>query len=284
MKLGMNEATALKKSSLEKDLQLCEKYDYDYIEIRTMDSLPDYLKKHSLDDLAQYFKTHKVKPLAFNTLCFFNNRTEQDYQKVLDELKYMCEVGNKIGCNTIITVPTVDLKKVTRSAIRKSAVHCLSQMADLAADYKMRLSVEFIGHQAASINTFGQAYSIIEEVNKSNLGITLDCFHFHGMASRIDDLAKADGSKIFVVHLNDTEDFQVGVLLDEDRVWPGDGCIKLGQIFRTLKKIGWKEDTVSLELFRPEYYELDPDEVYRIGKEKSMSIIEKIDMIEKGWL
>ncbi|WP_196605580.1 sugar phosphate isomerase/epimerase family protein [Pectinatus haikarae] len=283
MKLGMNEATALEKSSLEKDLELCEKYKYDYIEIRTMDSLPNYLKKHSIDDLAEYFKTHKVKPLAFNTLCFFNNRTPEEYQKVLDELKYMCEVGNKIGCNTIITVPTVDLKKTTRTQIRKSAVKCLSEMADLAADYNMRLSVEFIGHQAASINTFGQAYSIIEEIDKKNLGITLDCFHFHGMASKIEDLEKADGQKIFVVHLNDTEDFQIGVLLDEDRVWPGDGCIKLGKIFRTLKKIGWKEDVVSLELFRPEYYQMDPDDVYRIGMEKSKSIINKINMIEKGW-
>lgn len=284
MKLGMNEATAMEKSSLEKDLQLCEKYNYDYIEIRTMDCLPNYLKKHSIDDLAEYFKTHKVKPLAFNTLCYFNNRTLEDYQKVLDESKYMCETGNKIGCNTIITVPTVDLKKVIRSEIRKSAVKCLREMADLAAEYKMRLSVEFIGHQAASINTFGQAYSIIQEIDKENLGITLDCFHFHGMASRIEDLEKADGRKIFIIHLNDTEDFQIGVLLDEDRVWPGDGCIKLGKIFRTLKKIGWKEDVVSLELFRPEYYKLDPDDVYRIGKEKSENIIDKISMIEKGWI
>jgi 2-keto-myo-inositol isomerase len=43
MKLSMNEATALKKSSLEKDLKLCEKYGYDMIEIRTMDCLVDRL-------------------------------------------------------------------------------------------------------------------------------------------------------------------------------------------------------------------------------------------------
>lgn len=284
MKLGMNEATALEKSSLEKDLELCEKYGYDYIEIRTMDCLPDYLKKHSIDDLAQYFKTHKVKPLAFNTLCFFNNRPEKEYKELLAEMKYMCEAGQKIGCNTIITVPTVDLKKITRSEIRKSAVKNLTEMADIADSYDMRLSVEFIGHQAASINTFGQAYSIIEEVDKKNLGITLDCFHFHGMASKIEDLEKADGSKIFVVHLNDTEDFQIGVLVDQDRVWPGDGCIKLGKIFHALDKIGWHEDTVSLELFRPEYYQMDPDDVYRIGKEKSMAIIDRITDIQKGWL
>lgn len=276
MQLSMNEATALKRSSLEKDLELCEKYGYDKIEIRTMDCLPEYLKTHTVDDLANYFKTHHVKPYAFNTLCFFNNRTAEEYQKVLEELQYMCEVGRKIGCNTIITVPTVELKKVTRVEIRKSCIQTLSEMADLAKPYGMRISVEFIGHPAASVNTFGEAYDIIREVNRDNLGITLDCFHFHGMDSRLEDLKKADGSKIFVVHLNDTEDFPIGSLLDEDRIWPGEGCINLDDILSTLKKIGFREDVVSLELFRPEYYAMEPEDVYRIGKEKAMAVINRI--------
>lgn len=275
MKLSINEATALKKSSLENDLRLAEKYGYDMIEIRTMDCLPDYLKTHTIEDLADYFKTHHVKPYAFNTLCFFNNRTPEDYKKILDELRYLCEVGQKIGCNTIITVPTVDLKKVTRAEIRKSCVDALREMGGIAKGYGMRVSVEFIGHPAASVNTFGEAYDIIQAVDRDNVGLTLDCFHFHGMASRLEDLAKADGSKIFVVHLNDTEDFPVGALLDEDRVWPGDGCVDLDAILTTLKKIGFQEDVVSLELFRPEYYEMDPDDVFRVGKEKSMAVIRR---------
>ena len=210
MKLSMNQATCLEKSSLEKDLALCEKYGYDMIEPRTMDGIPNYLKNHTIDELAAWFKNHKVKPLAFNTLCFFNNRTPEDYQKVLQELRQMCEWGKKIGCKTVITVPTVDLKKVTRQEIHKSAVKCLKEMGAIAAEYGMRISVEFIGHPAASINTFGEAWSIIEEVDMDNVGITLDCFHFHGMGSKLEDLAKADGKKIFIVHLNDTEDFPIG--------------------------------------------------------------------------
>ena len=275
MKLSMNQATCLEKSSLEKDLELCEKYGYDMIEPRTMDGIPNYLKNHTIDELAAWFKNHKVKPLAFNTLCFFNNRTPEDYQKVLQELRQMCEWGKKIGCKTVITVPTVDLKKVTRQEIHKSAVKCLKEMGEIAAEYGMRISVEFIGHPAASINTFGEAWSVIEDVDMDNVGITLDCFHFHGMGSKLEDLAKADGKKIFIVHLNDTEDFPIGSLLDEDRVWPGDGCIDLDAIFQTLKKIGWQEDVVSLELFRPEYYKMDPEDVYRIGKEKSEAVIKR---------
>lgn len=58
MKLCFNQATTLENSNLAKDLELCEKLGYDYIEIRTMDKLPEYLKDHSIEDLIEFFNTH----------------------------------------------------------------------------------------------------------------------------------------------------------------------------------------------------------------------------------
>ena len=54
MKLGFNEATALecKGQSLMADLEMCEKYGFDYIEIR-FDCVKDYLKEHTLEELAE---------------------------------------------------------------------------------------------------------------------------------------------------------------------------------------------------------------------------------------
>jgi hypothetical protein len=72
MKLGFNEATALecKGQSLMADLEMCEKYGFDYIEIR-FDCVKDYLKEHTLEELADWFKNHHLKPWAYNTLIFF---------------------------------------------------------------------------------------------------------------------------------------------------------------------------------------------------------------------
>ncbi len=89
MKLCFNEATTLENSNLKLDLELCEKHGYDYIEIRTMDKLPEYLKDHSLDDLAEYFQTHHIKPLALNALVFFNNRDEKGHNEIITEFKGM---------------------------------------------------------------------------------------------------------------------------------------------------------------------------------------------------
>lgn len=274
MKIGFNQATTMKKSSLEKDLELCEKHGYDLIEIRTMDKLKDYLENHTVEDLANYFKTHKIKPYAFNTLVFFNNRDEAGYKEIKEEFEYLCEVGQKIGCNTIIAVPLVTTEKITMAKIKESCVKVLNELADIGEKYGIRISVEFLGHPQATVNTFAQAYDIIQTVNRDNVGITIDCFHFHGMGSRIEDLRKADGSKIFVVHINDTEDFPIGILTDEDRLWPGEGAIDLDGIFSALKEIGYSE-MASVELFRPEYYELEIEDAIRIGKEKSVAVIKK---------
>ena len=48
LKLGYNEATCKENSTVENDLLLCEKYGYDYIELR-LDMLQEYLKTHTVD-------------------------------------------------------------------------------------------------------------------------------------------------------------------------------------------------------------------------------------------
>lgn len=279
MKVCFNEATTMKKSTLEKDLELCEKYGYEQIEIRTMDKLKEYLENHTIKDLANFFKNHRIKPFAFNALVYFNNRSDAEYKEIKDELKYMCEVGQKIGCKNIVVVPLVTEKKFTKTQIKESSVKVLNELADIAEKYGIRLAIEFVGHPQCTINTFGQAYDIVKAVNRDNVGLVLDCFHFHAMGSRIEDLKKADGSKIFILHIDDTEDFPIGSLTDEDRLWPGEGAIDLDSILSTLKEIGYL-DMVSIELFRPEYYELPIEEAIKIGKEKTEAVVGKYFNIE----
>lgn len=41
------------------------------------------------------------------------------------------------------------------------------------------------------------------------------------------------------------------------------------------QKIGYKEEMVSVELFRPEYYELEIEDAIKIAKEKTLAVVEK---------
>lgn len=272
MKLCFNQATTLENSNLVKDLEYCEKHGYDYIEIRTMDKLPEYLKENSLDTLVDYFQRHHIKPLAFNALVFFNNRDEAGYNAIIDEFKGMMETGKKLGVQYVVAVPLVTEEKILKADIKTSCVEVLTELSNIAEPYGIKIAVEFIGHPQCTVNTFGQAYDIVEAVNRENVGLVLDCFHFHAMGSNIEDLKKADSSKIFILHIDDTEDFPIGFLTDDDRVWPGLGAIDLDSILSTLKEIGFS-DVVSVELFRPEYYQLDAEESIQTAKDTTVKVV-----------
>ncbi|QCR30631.1 2-keto-myo-inositol isomerase [Priestia megaterium] len=274
MKLCFNEATTLENSNLLKDLEYCNKHGYDYIEIRTMDKLPEYLDNNSIDDLAAYFNANHIKPLALNALVFFNNRSGEEYKEILSEFKNMLETAQKIGAKYIVAVPLVTEQKILKTDIKESCVQVLNELSELAEPYGVKIAVEFVGHPQCTVNTFGQAYDIVQAVNRENVGLVFDCFHFHAMGSELKDLEEADISKIFIVHIDDTEDFPIGFLTDEDRVWPGLGVIDLDSLFSILKEKGY-EGTVSVELFRPEYYQLDAEEVIKTAKDTTIEVVSK---------
>ncbi|MUG70142.1 sugar phosphate isomerase/epimerase [Paenibacillus validus] len=271
MKIAFNQATTMKYSTLQQDLEVCEKYGYDLIEIR-LDKLKAYLENHTVEELKQFFERNRIKPYAFNALEYINHRDEPGYRQIKDDLKFLCEVGKVINCKTIIVVPTFDIGDYTKSQIKEETVKVLHELADIAQAYDTRLALEFVGYPNCSVNTFGQAYDIVEAVNRNDVGVVLDCFHFHAMNSKIEDLQRAEPSKIFVFHIDDCEDLPVGALRDHHRVMPGEGAVNLDLLLRTLKDIGYSE-MVSVELFRPEYWEWDIEKTIRVAKESTEKAI-----------
>ena len=86
MLVSYNEACAKDCSTLEKDLELCEKAGFDCIEIR-LDMLTDYLTRHTVEELASFFKTSRLRPHAFNALYlypeFLSERDDAEKQAAL---------------------------------------------------------------------------------------------------------------------------------------------------------------------------------------------------------
>jgi 2-keto-myo-inositol isomerase len=274
MKIGFNEATFIGNSTLEQDLVLGEKYGFDYIEIRTMDKLPEYLKTHTVEDLAAFFKTHKIKPLAFNTLYPITFNDAAGEQKIVDDLKYMLEVGEKIGNKIVIGVCNWDQGIKTKTEIKDETVRMYRKLADIAKPYGVKLCIEFCGSPIHTVNTFEQAMEIAVACDRDNVGVTLDCYHFHAMNSKMSALEACDVNKVFIVHLDDAEDLPVGQGSDENRLWPGEGAVDLDGILGTLAKKGYK-GAISLELFRPEYYKLTAEDGMKKAKETTVAAVSK---------
>ncbi|HIX91131.1 MAG TPA: hypothetical protein H9845_09630 [Candidatus Agathobaculum pullicola] len=77
MKIGFNEGCNrfCENHSVLEDLDLCEKYGFDYIDIQS-ECLDREIAagKYTIDDLAAWFAdpSHKLRMLSYNALIFFN--------------------------------------------------------------------------------------------------------------------------------------------------------------------------------------------------------------------
>lgn len=278
MKLAFNEGTTWESASLQQNLEYCEKHGYDYIEIRSIDQLIDYLEDHTLDDLKKYFDTHHIKPLSLNALCFFNNRKKEDELKIIEEFKEYLEICKKIDCEYICVVPSnIDVTEKGKTLVEEvnaSCIEVLTKLSDLAEPYGVKIAIEFIGIPENTVNTFAQAYQIVREINRENVGLVYDTFQFTGMGSRLEDVIEETADKLFILHINDVDGYPVGQMHDTNRVWPGHGVIDLDAHLKKLKELNY-DFVASVELFRPEYYQMDPEEVIKKAKETTLEVLRK---------
>ena len=287
MKIGFNEANDrfCKGHSVMKDLELCEQNGFDFIDIQS-ECLDRDLKAGvvTLEELGAWFQSHHLKMLSYNALCFFNmKQTQEEKDAVMAELDEIIRRCDILGCKMIVVVPSMDMAErglqPTRKEIREDAVAVLNEMVKKTAPHGIKLSLEFCGAPAMTINRFEDAYAIVEACNSPYVGLTLDQYHFYAMASDWAALEKADGKKIFVWHLNGTEDMPCGAPYnnDEKRLWPdaeGD-CLDQKRYADTLKQIGFEGDCCTIEIFRPAYYEMTQEENVRKSAEVTKAHVAK---------
>ncbi|NDL66828.1 sugar phosphate isomerase/epimerase family protein [Anaerotalea alkaliphila] len=284
MKIGFNEGCNrfCEGHSVLKDLDLCEQNGFDYIDIQSECLDRDLAAgKYTLEELGEWFKNHKLKMLSYNALIFFNMKQTQEEKDAvmaqLDEIIRRCLI---LDCKMIVVVPSMDITvEATIPEIRKDAVAVIKEMLKKVEPHGIKLSIEFVAHPQMTINRFEDAYAIVQEVDSPLVGVTLDQYHFHAMASEWAALEKADGKKIFVWHLNDMEDVPCGAKYntDEKRLWPGDerGCLDHQRFADTLKKIGFEGDVCTIEVFRPDYYKLSQEENVKTAAEVTRAHVAK---------
>ncbi|MDI9489831.1 MAG: sugar phosphate isomerase/epimerase [Bacillota bacterium] len=270
MKLSFNEATCMKRSDTETDIRLCEKYGYDQIELR-LDMLQEYLKTNSLNDLRKLFDSLHIEPYAFNSIEDINFNDQNSWGKLIDLFKFACEASQAINNPYIVIVPTVleQRSKYDEKEVFEDSVESINKLLEIAKPYGVKLSFEPIGDRRWVCNTMRQALEIVEAIDSEDLGLSIDSFNVYlaDKCSDINFLEKIDLSRIFVYHIVDCEDLPLGILDHCHRLIPGDGIVPIRKFSDILKKKGFT-DGASVELFRPEYWDRDPEDVIKECAEK----------------
>lgn len=243
---------------------MCEKAGFDYIEIR-IDMLKEYLQENSLQTLKDFFSTHNLKPHALNAIyldsdMFTENETEKCKQIVKDFI-FCCNVATRIGSEHIIVVPPMnreDKREFTqaKTKILEDCTRILKKLSEIALEYNIKICFELVGAPWCSVRTTEFAKKIVDTVNLKNVGYVFDSYNMflHNRLNNFEVLTTIPVEQIFAVHINDAEKLENEQYTQQHRCFCGKGILNLDNYLSTLAEIGYN-GMVSIELFRPEYWE-----------------------------
>lgn len=267
MRLGYNEATCMENSSLEQDLILCEKYGYDDIELR-IDMLEAYLQTHTVEDLQAFFSASHVKPFSINAIDYINFTSPAQWEEVRRQALFSCRVARRIGCRYLIVCPSKADTYFTKTEqeVFDDTVSVLCRLSDLAGPYGVSIAFEPVGDRRWCCNSLRFATEIVNAVDRDNVGLTVDCinFYMHDKCADMASIRNIPRGKLFIYHINDCEDRPFGVLDHCHRIMPGKGCIPVAEITEAVQSAGY-DGPACLELFRPAYWAMEADAVFRLG-------------------
>lgn len=272
MKIALNGATTM-RADLSTDIKAASAAGYDLLEIWSA-KLYRYLEKHTIEDLRSEFTTANIEPYSINSIEHISFRTCEDYEEIRSECHTLSSIAAAIGCPYIVVVPGNLPTSSSKSDIVDESVRVLRELADIAKSHGVSLAFEFLGQADCSVQTLDLCNEIITAVARENVGTVIDSFHFYAGNSSFDAIDAMEPEKLFIFHINDSEDLPKDELTDAHRLYPGDGILPLREMKERFDRIGY-DRMVSVEIFRPEYWEQDPFEVARCAKlatEKALEI------------
>ncbi len=263
MKIALNGATTM-HAGLSTDIRAAAAAGYDLVEIWSA-KLYSYLETKSTADLAAEFEHAGIRPYSINSIEHITFRSDADYADIKAECEKLARIASEIGCPYIVVVPGKLPANAGKEQIVTESVRVLTELSDIAAQFDISLAFEFLGQADCSVQTLDLCSEIVNEAGRENIGCVIDSFHFYAGGSTFEAIDNIDPAKIFIFHINDAEDLPKDQLTDAQRLYPGMGILPLVKMKEHFDRIGY-DKMVSIEIFRPEYWEQDPFEVARKAK------------------
>jgi D-psicose/D-tagatose/L-ribulose 3-epimerase len=166
-------------------------------------------------------------------------------------VKRCADIAHELGADIVVgpmysaVGKTRMLSPEERAAQRSLAVVNIRNAADYAAKRGVRLAIEPLNRfETDLINTVEQGISLIDEIDRSNVGLLLDTFHMNIEEKDIPAALRKAGDRIFEFHA-----------CSSDRGTPGEDHLPWPEIVKALRDIGYG-DAVVIEAFTPEIKEI----------------------------
>ncbi|CAN7226310.1 sugar phosphate isomerase/epimerase family protein [Paenibacillus sp. LjRoot56] len=171
--------------------------------------------------------------------------TEEVFREGLPKLAQAAEAAAALGCTSCCTyvLPSTDLGAAHFMAL---ATRRLRTCAQILGAYGIRLGLEFVGPhhlrtrwQNPFIWTIDETLDWIDAIGERNVGLLFDSYHWYTNGGTVADIERLRDDQIVHVHINDAPDVPVEEVLDNGRVYPGEGVIDLAGFLQGLQRIGY---------------------------------------------
>lgn len=194
--------------------------------------------------------------------------TGEAYTTAMDEIRRRLEQAAAVGApHSIAGPPHHNVADFDYGAKQ------YAKLLAVGREFGVKPVMEYLGF-ADEVNTIEAALEIMEKCADTDATTVVDPFHCFRGGGGVEGMAKLKPSQIAVSHFNDAPaDPPREQQRDPHRVMPGEGIVDLKRYCDLLRQIGY-DRCLSLELFREDLWQQDPQEVARVGLEKMRAAAE----------
>ncbi len=192
--------------------------------------------------------------------------TGDESKRLFGVFRESCENAVALGCDMLMSAPG------QISGPIPDAVKRLKEAGDIAAEYKLRLAIEY-NSQHDVLNSLPVLTELITGADRPNCGYLVDAYHFtrSGFGGR--GFEPIPANQIYCFQYSDVSPNPVtGVRRPTDRLAPGKGIVKWREMLGLLAEKGYT-GYLSYEAPNPELWARPPIDVAREGVELTKKLL-----------
>lgn len=200
-----------------------------------------------------------LRVTGFQVLRDFEGLSGHLHAYKVDIAKAMLDMCHDLGARVLLVCSSTSSHATADfDSLKKD----LQKLSMLAVPYGIRIAYEALSW-GRHVNEYTQAWDLVAEADRANLGLALDSFHILATGTSSERLEEIVAGKIFLVQL---ADFMWREIRSREeridtarhfRVFPGEGVhgAEVSALVRTLDRLGYRGD-YSFEVFNDDYTQL----------------------------
>ena len=248
-------------------LDAARKAGYDAVELRRIDFTRCYDAGMSNEQVLDLIRKANIPVGILGVEYGWLFATGDESKRLFKVFRETCENAVALGCNMLMSAPGQVKGPI------KDAINYLREAGDIAAEYGLRLAIEF-NSQHDVLNRLEVLHELLAGAGMPNCGYLIDAYHFTRSGAGGRGFEDVPGKDIYVFQFSDVpaQGVPAGVRRPTDRLAPGKGIVKWREMLGLLAEKGYT-GYLSYEAPNPDLWAQSPYDVAREGVELTRKLL-----------